>query len=406
MANETHRLIELRRRKQLSRQALAREANVSERQLARIETGPVNVRNSTLERLAKALDVDPEVIAGTHPLPEAHNEVPALEIDAENLKALRKGKGLSRAELANRAGVSERQLARLESPDSTRNAVRATTIRRIANALDADVKELSGASPVRKHSPREHGRVGFRVSTELRLAFDLIRFRYGPTPRQVIELAPLLFVLLAEGSLAWRKERVAEIERITQRLHELGNDSQLYFAHRVEYVEDGLEHEKGSIMNADVLGDDVRRENWDLACDGAKPFAAYLRKMADDLGAEGTVDFDRSDFAVGWFSPIWGAEPYAVCRDTLGELTGGSKYALWALVHGDVQLSEIPEDLLRPEAKDDRVAWLESKLSDDVRDREDAADARAKEFLKPLLTIDPKEGGSGTQAARPAGGSW
>ena len=407
MANEPHRLIELRRRKQLSRQALAREANVSERQLARIETGRVRVRNSTLERLAKALDVAPEVIAGTQPLPEAHNEVPALEIDAGNLKALRKGKRLSRAALADKAGVSERQLARLESPDSTRKAVRATTIRRIAKALDADEKKLSGASPVpSKHAPREHGRVGFRVSTELRLAFDLIRFHYGPTPRQVIELAPLLFVLLAEGSLAWRKERVAEIERITQRLHELGNDSQLYFAHRVEYVEDGLEHEKGSIMNADVLGDDVRRENEDIAACDAKPFAAYLRKMADDLGAEGTVDFDRSDFAVGWFSPIWGAEPYAVCGDILGELTGGSKYALWALVHGDAQLSEIPEDLLKPEAKDDRVAWLESKLSDDVRDREDAAEARAKEFLKPLLTIDPKEGGSDTQAARPAGETW
>lgn len=88
--NAPHRLTELRHRKQLTRQELARDAHVSERQLARIETGHVRLRKSTLERLAKALDVAPEVIVGAQPLPEADNEVPSLEIDSDNLKALRK----------------------------------------------------------------------------------------------------------------------------------------------------------------------------------------------------------------------------------------------------------------------------------------------------------------------------
>lgn len=85
----------------------------------------------------------------------------------------------------------------------------------------------------------------------------------------------------------------------------------------------------------------------------------------------------------------------------MDELTGGSKYARWALVHGDVQLSKIPKDLLKPEAKDDRIAWLESKLSDKVRNREEATEA----YAKTLRTIEGNEERSDTEAARPAGES-
>lgn len=399
--NAPHRLTELRRRRQLTRQELARDAHVSERQLARIETGHVRLRKSTLERLAKALDVAPEVIVGAQPLPEADNEVPSLEIDSDNLKALRKNKGLSRSALADKAGVSERQLARLESSDLKRRAVRATTIKRIAKALGADVKQLSGAPPVApKPTPREHGRVGVRVSAQLRLAFDLVGLRYGPTWRQLLELAPLLFVLLAEGSLAWRKERVAVIDEAIRNLRELSDESQFSFAHCIEDIAEGLEYEKGSIANADLLRDDVRREQWEFAGDG-EPFAAFLRKMAEDVGTEGAVKFERSYSAVGWSNAIWGAEPYMVCKDTLDELTGGSEYAQWALVHGDVQLSKIPKELLKPEAKDDRIAWLESKLSDDERDR-------VEKFLEPslpLFNVKPNEGRSDTEAGHPAGES-
>lgn len=404
MTNEPtdpHHLIELRRRKQLSRQALAGEAKVSERQLARIEAGHVRMRNSTLHRLAKALDVAPEAISGAQSLPEADDEVPPLQIGPENLRALRKSKGLSRSALAHKARVSERQIARLESPNPTPRKVRTTTIKRIATALDADVKALSGSVPAaRKPEPREQVRVGLQVSAQLLLAFDLIRLRYGPTPRQVIELAPMLFALLAEGSLAWRRGHVAKIEEAIRHLHELSDDSQLYFAW-TEYIADGVEYEKGSIMNADLLRDDLREDDWYIA-DYAEPFATYLRKMAEDLGTEGIVDFDQSDSAVGPpLSNIWGAESYVVCRDTLDELTGGSKYARWALVHGDVQLSKIPKDLLKPEAKDDRIAWLESKLSDKVRNREEATEA----YAKTLRTIEGNEERSDTEAAHPAGES-
>ena len=399
------RILELRDRKGLSRQALAAKAHVSERQLARIETEDVQVRSATLERLARALDVDGAVILGAEPLPAADDEESPLEIDPQNLRALRKAKRLSRRQLAAKSRVSERQLARLES---SRKAVRSTTFKRIAEALGADSKEqLSGAVALQPPpaSP-EDVHVGLRVSPQLRLAYDLVGARYGPTRKQIVELAPLLFVLLAEGSLAWRKKRVGEVEELVDRLSELGEYSQLYFAQYVEDMRAGADVEKGSIMGADVLGDEVRDDDFlhQLFAPGhvheVAPFADYLCKLAEDLGV-GIVDFYSNDFdsTVG-YNTIWGAKPYEVCKDLLVELTGGSKYARWALLHGDVQLSKMPQDLLKPEAKDARVAWLESKLSDDVRDRQDELESMRRDLALTLEAvqeegIDPSAGQTG-----------
>ena len=275
------RILELRDRKGLSRQALAAKAHVSERQLARIETEDVQVRSTTLERLARALDVDGAVILGAEPLPAADDEESPLEINPQSLRALREAKRLSRRQLAAKSRVSERQLARLES---SRKAVRSTTFKRIAEALGTDSEKLSGASPLQPApAPPEDVHVGLRVSPQLRLAYDLVRLRYGPTRKQIVELAPLLFVLLAEGSLAWRKKRVGEVDELVHRLYELGKDSQLYFAKYVEDVcEAAMEVEKTSIRSADVLGDTVRGEDYlyqrftedDLY--GVVPFAEYL----------------------------------------------------------------------------------------------------------------------------------
>ena len=386
------RLLELRNRRGLSRQALAAKAHVSERQLARIETEDVQVRSTTLERLARALDVDGAVILGEEPLPAADDEDSPLEIDPRNLRALREAKRLSRRQLAAKSRVSERQLARLES---SRKAVRSTTFRRIAEALGTDSKELSGPSPLQPMpAPPEDVHVGLRVSPQLRLAYDLVGARYGPTRKQIVELAPLLFVLLAEGSLAWRKKRVGKVDELVDRLRDLGKDSQLYFAKYVEDICEAADVERNSIRTADVLGDKVRGE--DFLCElfteddlyGVVPFADYLCSLAEDMGVGGIVDFfpNDTDATVG-YDTIWGAEPYEVCKDLLGEMTGGSKYARWALVHGDVQLSKIPRDLLKPEAKDARVAWLESKLSDDVRNRQDDL-----ESMRRTLEAVEKEG--------------
>ena len=65
------RLKELRERKPLSQKALAEKSGVSALQIWRIEGGKhKTIRRLTVERLARALGVTPEILTGQAPLPE------------------------------------------------------------------------------------------------------------------------------------------------------------------------------------------------------------------------------------------------------------------------------------------------------------------------------------------------
>ena len=390
---DPQRLTALRERNGLTRQALAAKACVSERQLARIENAPSQVRQTTLDRLARGLDVDVKVLTGEQPLPAVDGSAGPFEIDPESLKALRTGKGWSRRQLADRSRVSERQLARIESAHDP-VPVRMTTFKKIAQALGVDGEKLSGANSVPRN-PEKLEDVGLRVrvSPQLQLAYDLVSFRYGPTRREIVELAPLLFVLLAEGSLAWRLERAEKVDALIGRLQELGRHTALYCASFLEYVQEGNECERASISKPDLMGNDVRREEWGDGYEGV-PFCDYLCKLAEDMRIAGIVDFypDTSDATVG-FETIWGAEPYEVCRDVLGELTGESKLARRALLHGDVRLSQIPKELLSPEAKDARVAWLEERQSDEGRFQEELASSLTLAASEPEPSSDASDSG-------------
>ena len=400
---DPQRLQQLRNSKGLSRQALAREAKVSERQIARIESsssGAKQVHSSTMNRLVDALGVSVAVLAGDEPLPGADaGGVPkdAL-VDPQRLRALRKGKRMSRKKLAERSKVSERQIARIES-SATR--VRGTTLARLAKALGEDMETLVGDEPISPKPPAAPPtQWGFRVSPQLNLAYDLVSHRYGPSRRELIELAPLLFTLLAEGSLAWRRQCLEQVGEAMDRLSDLGKKSQLYFANLPHSLsQEGYATEEMSIAATDLRGDKVRSEGIGFAffseddLYAVTPFADYLCKLANDLEISGKVDFfpeTTSDVAVGEFDMLWGlwgTEPYQVCREELEQIAGESESASSALAHGDVRLSDIPKELMPPDAKDKRVAWLEERGAEGTK-------RRVKEIIDAFSTPTPTDTGT------------
>ncbi|MDD9997296.1 MAG: helix-turn-helix domain-containing protein [Rhodospirillaceae bacterium] len=368
------RLIALRRAKQLTRQDLAVTARVSERQLARIETAGemASVRTNTLTRLAGAVDVDSEVLTGKAPLPDHAQEAPAVQINPDTLMRLRRNKRMSRRGLAQKSGISERHIARLET---TRSSVRATTVNQIAGALQTDQKTLTSEVEVDAFEAPDV-QMGLKISPQLRLAFDLVGQRYGISRRELVELAPLLFTLMAEGCLAWRRECLQQVEDAMGRLSELSEIGQLGFAGLLHDIETGCDVEGDSIGKADLLGDVVRRDGHFSGSDypnRCTPFADYLCKLAEDLKLDRTVVFNSDDpteyISTVGCDTIWGAEPYLVCATELADLAGDSKLAYWALAHGDVRLSQLPKELLGPDAKDARAEWIESNTSDETRTR-------------------------------------
>ena len=333
-------LRELRKRNNLTRQALSKEAKVSVRTISRIERSDNAhpARANTLRRLAEFFDVSADVLTGAEPVPLLLQIVGSTQdYSPERLRVYREGKGLSRAELAHKSGVSERQIARLET---SRKMAHRSTLDALAGALGIDVRMLEGD---REAQEPDSVQFGAKVSPLLRLAYDLVGQRYGPTRKEIIELAPLLFVLAAEGCLAWRRRRLKEVEKALDRLEELGNENQLYFARYPGRIEDGYFAEEKSIAKNDLLGDLVRTDetvnSMGFSVDdlfAVTPFADYLRKQAKDLEIGGIVDFfpeTDMDATVG-FETIWGAEPYIVCYDHLAKLTGdrGTRSGHWRRV--------------------------------------------------------------------------
>ena len=148
--------------------------------------------------------------------------------------------------------------------------------------------------------------------------------------------------------------------------------------------------EQASVEKGDLLGRGIWNEE---AMDSqgfteddmtVTPFANYLDEMAREIDRPEAVRFHDSLPLDEQGLDIWGANPYAVCGGDLDEIAGNSAPARWALEWGDVRVSEIPENLMSDEAKARRAAWLESKLSEDVRARMERHEA-SREQIRSLL---------------------
>ena len=306
-------------------------------------------------------------------------------INPERLKEARagkdRGKGWSRRRLSDRAKISTRQIARIEASE-TDVAVRETTADRLAKALQVSVQTLAGDKPLahgqqdkppvrdQRSSPPEV-QIGCKIDPHILLAYDLVKRRYGPTYTDIIYLAPLLFVLLAEGSLAWRRQRLKEIEETFEHLSSTLH-KHLFFARAAVWrysVTQAKDTEQASIERADLRGNMIRDE-LDIGLDGwedpyeANPFVDYLAKLSKDLALD-DLEIGHVSVEDNWLGrednpSAWKAD-YSLCGKELREIAGNSWKAKGALRQGDVRLSDIPEELMAEERKDERVEWLESK---------------------------------------------
>ena len=382
------RLKALRVQKALSQAELASQARVSPRQIARIEAcaGPASLRSVTYERLKKALDVADEVLSGEQPLPDGAegSDTEALQIHPDRLRELRKSQRLSRKELATKSGVSVRQIARIEGQEGP-VAVRSKTMQALTRALRTQPTKLADGEPTpRSQAALSHTELRVPMSHEARLNYDLVSRRYGIRASQIAALAPLMFTLVAEGSLKRRREAVAEVDRVLASLGELRKEhSQLYFTALVTDINEGLGNEERSIAKADLLGDLVRNPESDFGyvsefAEDVTPFADFLQKLAEELAQPDVVSFN--DDRYGYIDLVHGLETvetgqFSLCEQDIRYFAGDSKYARWALLSGDVRLSQVPEELMSEETREQRIKWLESQLSDEVKSIQKSRDA-------------------------------
>ena len=275
-----------------------------------------------------------------------------MKIDPESLRSLRQKKKLSRSRLSERSGIAVRTIQRLENEPQRCQKSREDTLNRLANALDVETDVLTGESPLPEldklpASAPKGVQIGAQVAPKARLFYDLVKRRYGVSATEIINMAPLFFALLAEGSLAWRREK---LKKAREGL-DLMVEADLNFVEANETVD----NEDGSISNADIF----RRHRLSALLDPCysprdNPFASYLRKLARDIDQPGVVEVDSED---------WEKFPdYGICSHEFRDIVNKSPDAWACLVNGYARISDIPEELMADDSGEKRAKWLEDRL--------------------------------------------
>ena len=287
-----------------------------------------------------------------------------MRIDADRLKSLRKGRDLTRPELAKQSGVAARTVQRLENEPEHCQKTREDTVNRLAKALGVEGGVLTGELPL----PEPGGapaptpgrvQIGAQVSPKARLAYDLVRRRYGVSATEIINMAPLFFALLAEGSLARRRK---EVEEGSDQLQQI-NSGHGVFIDALTVADMAIAEEEESISKADLFGEHLGGNGvGSPVFDPSEnnPFASYLRSLA----VPGVVDVDRGDLTLAQQVRF---PDYHIFPDEVDGIANGSEEAKWALETGYARLSEIPEELLEENAGEERAKWLEDRLPDAYR---------------------------------------
>lgn len=310
-------------------------------------------------------------------------------LNSDALKLLRKQRGWSQSDLADKAHISTVQISRWERGESldvrqhSRDML-TKTFNVPWTQLVTQPQENSHANPISRTV-----KLTASVKPETRTSLEMVQKMYGVNRATIIELAPLLFLITAQGSLDNRKKN---IEKINEMIEETKNrskemaphlaDSFDYLATGGDWAEGGpfLDHdisnEKYSIENKEVFGpfDFSERHASDL-----DPYVNYLKKLVTELPA-GLVD----DVSTCWKG---GSPEYRLSRSFLTKITGieektdAEHKLLTHIENGDINLRELlsqKENLSVTEYQD----WLATKLEQAETEKAERSARERELFLK------------------------
>ncbi|MDE0333749.1 MAG: helix-turn-helix transcriptional regulator [Defluviicoccus sp.] len=198
---------------------------------------------------------------------DTRHAVDTDRIDPDALKAARERRGLTQAQLADALGCGKETVSRWERGRSRRLHPRHRES--LCAALGVGWDALANADP-----GAPDGISGDEVDTAFRLAAE----RYGIGVRDVMEAAPLLFVVAAERSLIERGRRLEAARAEAESAGRALADKAPWLGRAVE---EAVRKEERSIAENDIFGRLVRPEG--DGDDDRGPFARYLRDLVKDL---------------------------------------------------------------------------------------------------------------------------
>ena len=330
-----------------------------------------------------------------------------MKIDSDRLRTLRQRKKLSRPDLERVSGITVRTIQRLENEPDECKSTREDTVNRLARALEVEPGVLTGELPFPEldeapASEPDPVRIGAQIAPKVRLAYDLIKRRYGVNLTDIINMAPLFFVLLAEGSLARRREELDVAKKHWEQI----KSGHGVFGTALVVADNNADAEEESIDMNDIFGEHLLSDSngmTDVAFDPSEdnPFADYLCNLSTDLRIPKVIQVDGGKLCIG--SPAEFPD-YNVWPQEIERISNCSSAAKRALETGFARLMEIPEELMAEDKDAERQQWLENRLAPiymgpkmDVLARMTALSPTGDELRDVLKDVQPRTKTSETE---------
>lgn len=307
------------------------------------------------------------------------------EADAINTAALRyyrqKAGYPTQSALAHAIRCSTDQVNRWETGRTKKP--KGHLIKALTQALKVEWDNLTRPPPTDDSSSEHTIQLNRKVRLSTRTALELVSARYGVSWRNILELAPLTFAILAEQSLAAREQALNDAQVEIEEATDSANNTLSYIPGAfVEYHTDEsrLDEEEESIK---------RREVFQLYYDGNEemsPFVDHLKKLVQALEK---LDVDIQP-------RVLETPEYRFANEHIEELTGltgdnEKDRDIVGVIQDDyLDLQEVlakKKNLGTAEYRD----WLESRYADAVAQRQERA-KELVEFLDNLLLSDNQDG--------------
>lgn len=260
-------------------------------------------------------------------------------VSGTKIKKYREEVGLLQRDLAEKIGVDKGTISRWERGKV--GNLRGALLGRLCNELKVDKEKLQDSRPDLEEIKK--GQMNVTVSDLCRTTLELVGERYGVTRQQIIEAAPLLFYLVAEQSLRWRRQR---LEAMNAAIASLQDAVPKYFPGRASY-EDICGAEEESIEAVDIFGKKMPDEDIER-----NPFDSFLSQSLSAVTGQISI--------VLWYSDD--SPYYHICHEEADRLVGGDTKAKDALVTGLVGLHDMPPGIRRDTPKA-RAEWVQAELA-------------------------------------------
>ena len=307
-----------------------------------------------------------------------------VAVNARRLRELRHKKRMSQDNLASEAKVTKRQIQRLERQSEAETVnVRERTAKRLAGALGVQEHDLlnpileqdAGGRAVRAVVSAPPVTVAVSIDPVAAQCVDLVCLHYGVSPRDILSIAPALFVLAAEESLNERRRALAELRVKTFQPDDPVYDNDLVDDSALDFFEAMIEDvdikgsEAYSIAHSDLSGrlaPNYRHQNnsdGTESCFSRDDFSFFLENLIQSKQAsftDGAVRCSRLNNPNSFIEHYWRTRMPAirVLRSRMSQIAGGDPASRRALDEGWVRVSEIPLELMDSARTSERISKI------------------------------------------------